>query len=85
MSKAPKGSKQASRWGSLLQQAVAGVESKLDTILADGDEQPAPVVKVNSKTKESLETEEHSHSTTPAGTSANSKLTVSDLFTMARS
>ncbi|KAH8775841.1 hypothetical protein BGZ57DRAFT_737597, partial [Hyaloscypha finlandica] len=29
--------KQTSRWGSLLQQAVAGVESRLDNILADGD------------------------------------------------
>jgi len=29
--------KQASRWGSFLQQAVAGVESRLDNILA-GDE-----------------------------------------------
>ncbi|KAI9775480.1 MAG: hypothetical protein M1839_001097 [Geoglossum umbratile] len=28
----------SSRWGSFLQQAVAGVESKLDTILADGDD-----------------------------------------------
>ena len=28
----------ASRWGSLLQQAVAGVESRLDTILAETDE-----------------------------------------------
>jgi hypothetical protein len=31
-------SKPSSRWGSFLQQAVAGVESKLDTILADGDD-----------------------------------------------
>ncbi|KAI9655068.1 MAG: hypothetical protein M1829_000701 [Trizodia sp. TS-e1964] len=30
--------KQTSRWGSLLQQAVAGVESRLDNILADGDD-----------------------------------------------
>ncbi|KAL3420758.1 M protein repeat protein [Phlyctema vagabunda] len=30
--------KQASRWGSFLQQAVAGVESRLDNILAEGDE-----------------------------------------------
>ena len=27
----------SSRWGSFLQQAVAGVESRLDTILADDD------------------------------------------------
>jgi hypothetical protein len=31
-----------SRWGSFLQQAVAGVESRLDTILAEGSEEPAP-------------------------------------------
>ncbi|PTB39717.1 uncharacterized protein TrAFT101_007507 [Trichoderma asperellum] len=30
--------KQASRWGSFLQQAVAGVESRLDTILAESDD-----------------------------------------------
>ncbi|MCJ1405383.1 hypothetical protein MMC11_008611 [Xylographa trunciseda] len=30
-------SKSSSRWGSFLQQAVAGVESRLDNILADGD------------------------------------------------
>ena len=29
--------KSSSRWGSFLQQAVAGVESRLDTILADED------------------------------------------------
>lgn len=29
--------KPASKWGSFLQQAVAGVESRLDTILADDD------------------------------------------------
>lgn len=34
-------SKQSSRWGSFLQQAVAGVESRLDNILAEGDEAPA--------------------------------------------
>lgn len=28
--------KQTSRWGSFLEKAVAGVEAKLDTILADG-------------------------------------------------
>ncbi len=34
--------KQASRWGSFLQQAVAGVESRLDNMLADGDEAGKP-------------------------------------------
>lgn len=28
----------AARWGSFLQQAVAGVESRLDTILAESDD-----------------------------------------------
>lgn len=38
--------KQTSRWGSFLQQAVAGVESRLDNILAEGDDQAydGPVV-----------------------------------------
>jgi hypothetical protein len=36
-------SKQPSRWGSFLQQAVAGVESRLDNMLLDGvDEQTPP-------------------------------------------
>lgn len=38
-------SKQASRWGSFLQQAVAGVESRLDNILAEPTDEavkPAP-------------------------------------------
>jgi len=30
--------KQSSRWGAFLQQAVAGVESRLDTILAEDHE-----------------------------------------------
>jgi TATA element modulatory factor len=37
--------KKASGWGSFLQQAVAGVESRLDTILAEGENEaskPAP-------------------------------------------
>ncbi|PBP27034.1 M protein repeat protein [Diplocarpon rosae] len=34
--------KQSSRWGNLLQQAVAGVESRLDNILAEGAEEPGP-------------------------------------------
>src|SRR5438552_2093793 len=38
MASQPPLSKPSSRWGSFLQQAVAGVESKLDTILADGDD-----------------------------------------------
>ncbi|MCJ1475593.1 hypothetical protein MMC13_004256 [Lambiella insularis] len=36
-------SKSTSRWGSLLQQAIAGVESRLDTILADDDKTGAAV------------------------------------------
>ncbi len=34
--------KSSSRWGSFLSQAVAGVESRLDNILADADESSAP-------------------------------------------
>ena len=37
MSTQPTALKPSSRWGSFLQQAVAGVESRLDTILADED------------------------------------------------
>lgn len=33
--------KQTSRWGSLLSGAVAGIESKLDTILAEDDQASA--------------------------------------------
>lgn len=35
--------KQTSRWGNFLQQAVAGVESRLDNILAEGVEDQAAV------------------------------------------
>jgi hypothetical protein len=35
-------SKQTSRWGSFLQQAVAGVESRLDNILAEGADEAVP-------------------------------------------
>ena len=37
MASPPVATKSSSRWGSFLQQAVAGVESRLDTILADDD------------------------------------------------
>lgn len=37
MASLPSTTKSSSRWGSFLQQAVAGVESRLDTILADED------------------------------------------------
>ena len=75
MSKAPKPSKQPSRWGSLLQQAVAGVESRLDTILADGDEPLVPPPKANGKTLEPLEPKDSAHPTGPAGIGASSKHT----------
>lgn len=39
--------KSTSRWGSLLQQAVAGVESRLDTILADDDKPLGITAKVD--------------------------------------
>jgi hypothetical protein len=44
--------KQSSRWG-FLQQAVAGVESRLDSILAEGTEEPPkkPVVSLATATK----------------------------------
>lgn len=35
-------SKQTSRWGSFLQQAVAGVESRLDNILAEDADEAIP-------------------------------------------
>lgn len=41
----PQPPSKASRWGSLLQQAVAGVESRLDTILADTDDPPSQPAK----------------------------------------
>lgn len=37
--------KQSSRWGSFLQQAVAGVESRLDNILAEENEAAIPAKK----------------------------------------
>lgn len=37
MASPPPTTKSSSRWGTFLQQAVAGVESRLDTILADED------------------------------------------------
>lgn len=37
--------KQSSRWGSFLQQAVAGVESRLDNILAEENEAASPARK----------------------------------------
>lgn len=36
------GKQASSRWGSFLQQAVAGVESRLDTILAEDDRSATP-------------------------------------------
>lgn len=50
MAPQPVQSKSTSRWGSLLQQAVAGVESRLDTILADDDKPNTAVL-----TRESAE------------------------------
>ena len=38
--------KPASKWGSFFQQAVAGVESRLDTILADDERPSTPFGKV---------------------------------------
>lgn len=41
--------KPVSKWGSFLQQAVAGVESRLDNILAEGNEQPVKDEEPNSR------------------------------------
>jgi hypothetical protein len=43
-------SKQTSRWGSFLQQAVAGVESRLDNILAEGGDEAAKPSKLATAT-----------------------------------
>ena len=40
MASPPPATKQSSRWGGFLQQAVASVESRLDTILADEEDRP---------------------------------------------
>jgi TATA element modulatory factor len=45
-------SSKPSRWGSFLQQAVAGVESRLDTILADDDSSSAQKQSNSSKPQE---------------------------------
>jgi hypothetical protein len=49
--------KQASRWGSFLQQAVAGIESNLDNILSGDDvpqPKPAPAVVAAPKAESSM-------------------------------
>lgn len=43
-------SKQTSRWGSFLQQAVAGVESRLDNMLLDGVDEPTAQKKPSAST-----------------------------------
>ena len=43
-------STKSSRWGSFLQQAAAGIESRLDTILADENEASSSLPKTNAKT-----------------------------------
>ncbi|KAH8598778.1 TATA element modulatory factor 1 DNA binding-domain-containing protein [Bisporella sp. PMI_857] len=63
------------RWGSFLQQAVAGVESRLDTILAEGQEESnsaASTKKVEEKPKETLKPESVSRSA--SGNRANDRL-----------
>jgi hypothetical protein len=47
MASSPPPAKKSSGWGSFLQQAVAGVESRLDTILAD--DEPAKNAKTATK------------------------------------
>ena len=52
MATPPVVNKSSSRWGSFLQQAVAGVESRLDTILADEDSNAVRPTKPNEKAVE---------------------------------
>jgi len=68
-------SKQSSRWGSFLQQAVAGVESRLDTILADGDEAPATPMKANDNRQEQAGSRETMALPGPVRPSADSRPT----------
>lgn len=49
--------KQASRWGSFLQQAVAGVESRLDNMLLDGVEDASPQKKAPAAVVAAVKTE----------------------------
>ncbi|POS84677.1 hypothetical protein EPUL_002437 [Erysiphe pulchra] len=72
-------SQHVSRWGSLLQQAVAGVESRLDNILADGIEENPPVqVTVRSPKLTSTEVTSDQQISTPKlvpiGSKANDRL-----------
>ena len=52
MASQPKSAKQSFGWGGLLQQAVASVESRLDTILADEEDGPTKVKPATSAAKE---------------------------------
>lgn len=61
-------SKPASRWGSFLQQAVAGVESRLDTILAEEDTASA------SSTREKDRAEQSTKDTLPVLSGDGSRL-----------
>jgi hypothetical protein len=49
MASSPPPAKKSSGWGSFLQQAVAGVESRLDTILADEQDLSAKNAKTAGK------------------------------------
>ncbi|KHJ33683.1 putative m protein repeat protein [Erysiphe necator] len=66
-------SQHVSRWGSLFQQAVAGVESRLDNILADGVEESVAVQVASKSSKPSIEVSSHQLITTPRFASAGSK------------
>lgn len=61
-----------SRWGSLLSQAVAGVEARLDTILAEDDSTPAPKQQPPSRPASATSTSRPNPSTTAK--SANDRL-----------
>ncbi|KAI9839919.1 MAG: hypothetical protein M1819_000111 [Sarea resinae] len=62
-------SKQSSRWGSLLQQAVAGVESRLDNILAEDDKAGEDFKAQDLGTQESESGRNASTASTPAAES----------------
>jgi hypothetical protein len=70
-----------SRWGSLLSGAVAGLESKLDTILADGETQKAEEAARNAKpgvapkqATSALKTEQQNASRASSKSRANDRL-----------
>lgn len=66
------GSKPTSRWGSFLQQAVAGVESRLDNILAEDDSASAAAAKSKPAAPETSSARLNSSPTSAPGSSKSS-------------